>query len=159
MSPQSKLSIIISYILWWILYKTGLQILLCYFHFISPHAMLQWVLTIKNLECVHQIQMNLYNFVILGALSVQLYKNIKILTHTSLIIHESDNIFSSLSVSQSGRKEGTISSAGGQSGGHISWAPQRFLLIYDFRHISFISPSVVFFSFRRVTQSCNGFNG
>ena len=47
---------------------------------LRPH--LQWVLTVKNLECVHQIQMNLYIFVILGALSVQMYKNIKILTHT-----------------------------------------------------------------------------
>ena len=31
-----------------------------------------------------------------------------------------------------------------QSGSHISWAPRRFLLIYDFRHISFVSPSAVF---------------
>ena len=58
-----------------------------------------------------------------------------------------DNIFSRFSVSQS------VSQSFSQSGSHMCWAPQRFLLIYDFRHISFISPSVVFFiSFNFITS-------
>ena len=62
---------------------------------------------------------------ILQALSVKLHKNIKILTHTSLITQTSDIIFSSLSFSHAVSQEGTITSASGQSvsqsdGGHIS---------------------------------------
>ena len=63
-----------------------------------------------------------------------------------------DNIFSRFSVSQS------VSQSFSQSGSHMSWAPWRFLfhfisLIYDFRHISFISPSAVFFLYHTVISS------
>ena len=43
--------------------------------------------------------MKLYIFGILGALYVQLYKNIKILTHNSLIIHESENVLNGFALS------------------------------------------------------------
>ena len=91
-------------------YKTIIVVLSYYF---TSHKV-GMGLMVNNLDVFMRCKCS-YRFCgTIAALSVQLYKNNKILTHTSLIIQEGDNIFSSLSFSHSVCQEGTLSSAAGQ---------------------------------------------